>query len=45
MPTDAWGYSYYNPTMERARREYVAKLVSKGCSLRKAESVAWRKFR
>jgi hypothetical protein len=45
MPTDAWDYDYGNPLEEKARKEYIAKLVAKGCSQRKAESVAHRKFR
>jgi len=44
MPTFG-GYEYWPTPLCIARRAYVNKLIAKGCSVGKAEAVAWRKYR
>jgi hypothetical protein len=44
MPS-IFSYEYPSNHRTKLRHDYIKKLMGKGCSLRKAESVAWRKFR
>lgn len=44
MPIEPSDFGYPSPRGP-ARSDYINKLIAKGCSKRKAEAVAWRKFR